>query len=61
MEVLGGVIGQFTPDKENKNISYPVLYTAAHINYNLKKAEKIYRTIKAVAPGLTGERTHIRE
>ena len=34
MEVKGGVIGKFIPDKANQDISSPINYKANHIYYN---------------------------
>tara|TARA_Y100001970_G_scaffold201744_1_gene245502 strand:+ start:6784 stop:9759 length:2976 start_codon:yes stop_codon:yes gene_type:complete len=53
MEVLGGVIGEFVPDQENHNISYPILYTANHINYNLKSEKTILTNNAKVIYGQT--------
>ena len=37
MYVKGGAIGEFIPDKENKDIANIILYKANRINYNLDK------------------------
>jgi len=53
MDVTGGVIGQFTPEKDNKDISNVILYKANHIYYSLN-TEKTFLTDNAeVIYGMT--------
>jgi len=53
MEVKGGVIGEFIPDKQNKNIINPILYKANQIHYNLNTEKTLLTDDAEVIYGMT--------
>tara|TARA_Y100000996_G_C22554193_1_gene654884 strand:- start:683 stop:3970 length:3288 start_codon:yes stop_codon:yes gene_type:complete len=53
MDVQGGVIGNFKPDKKNKKLNYPVSYSADFVNYDLDNEITILTNSAKVTYGET--------
>ena len=53
MEVKGGVIGKFIPDKANQDISSPINYKANHIYYNLNTEKTLLTDDAEIVYGMT--------
>ena len=53
MEVNGGVIGKFIPDKENQDILNPILYEANQIHYDLNTEKTLLIDNAEVIYGMT--------